>query len=64
VNERGPWGGSEHVITAGWSRKALSVSSWTILTSTDWLREEGVGGSSEDDSESSRERLRAMFGGG
>lgn len=47
-------------MTAGWSETAEEASRCTILMSTDCSREKGVLGSSEDDTESWRERLVPM----
>lgn len=44
-------------MTAGLSETAESASRWTIFISTDCSREYGVLVSSDDDTESPRERL-------
>jgi hypothetical protein len=56
---RGPWGGSEHFMTAGRADAALAASRCTSLASTEWAGDEGDGGRSADDSESERERPMA-----
>jgi hypothetical protein len=48
-------------MTAGLSDTAEMASRCTILTSTDCSRDKGVLGSSEDDTESRRERFIPMM---